>query len=378
QITRIAEIVADRHIKGGLLGFPWNSQSLQQEIAGRAGGLMNIDFARPWANRNPADDKYNVAIIGWDRAPAADEAAKLQKLKDAGTFILGFGPKDLPALAEEVKVCDAFIDTGLGADDRVVTLPNGEKVGQGNELVNMLNGWAFTGEFIAALTRKGKMPPIWKAFMYPDGREWMEKYFGKIQFHDPKEFPVPPIAPGVITRDFLNKIRANISWFQSTQNVRVNEAAYLIANDLNVERKTIVSAMGHAPWTFVGKYEDARWCDPYELDSGDSVHIENYKKTPVGALVLRLGYGGLDDKAAAIYAAKDQRVIMVSSPDPRPDSQSKVGVILDIDMGWKYGDALVSIPNYPIKLIPPSGIMQVVAYECINTEVLARLPKSTP
>ncbi|MEO6909251.1 MAG: hypothetical protein ABI210_15325, partial [Abditibacteriaceae bacterium] len=41
QITRIAEIVADRHIKGGLLGFPWNSQSLQQEIAGRAGGLMN-------------------------------------------------------------------------------------------------------------------------------------------------------------------------------------------------------------------------------------------------------------------------------------------------------------------------------------------------
>ena len=46
---------------------------------------------------------------------------------------------------------------------------------------------------------------------------------------------------------------------------------------------------------------------------------------------------------------------------------------MTIDMQWKYGDAAIPIENYPIKILPASGVMQVVAYEAINTEVLARL-----
>ena len=42
-------------------------------------------------------------------------------------------------------------------------------------------------------------------------------------------------------------------------------------------------------------------------------------------------------------------------------------------MGWEFGDACVTIKGYPIKLFPPSGVMQLVAYEAVNVEVLARL-----
>ena len=372
QIARVADLVAERHIKGGMIGFAWNSQSLQQELAGRAGGLMHIDFGRPWKDRSPEGDKYNVAIVGWDRTPGEGELAALQKLHDAGTYLIGFGPRGLPELAAYTKLCDAFFDTGLGADDRVVTLPNGEKAGRGNALVNMLNGWAFTGELVAALTRRGKMPTMWKAWMYPDGKQWSEKYFGKMQFHD--DFKIAPIAAGSITRTFLNDIRDNIRRFEATQNGKVAQAAQLIADDTKAGRKTIISAMGHAPWTYVGHYEDARWGTPFELESSVPNHVENYKNTPEGALLLRLGYGGMDNDAAAIYAGKKQRVILISVPDQRPDFQATKDVLMNIDMGWQYGDALVSIPGYPIKLIPPSGIMQIVAYESVNTEVLARLP----
>ena len=373
QITRVGEIVAERHINGGLIGFAWNSQSLQQDLAGRAGGLMYIDFDRPWKDRSPEGNKHNVVIVGWDRAPRGGELENLQKLKDAGTYVIGFGPRGLPELAEHIKLCDAYFDTNLGADDRVVVLPNGQKAGRGNAFVNMLNGWALIGETVGALTRKGKMPPMWRAWMYVDGKEWSNKYFGQEQFHDPKEFQVPPLAPGFITRAFLTEIRANIRRFETTQNDKVLRAAQMIADENSAGRKTIISAMGHAPWTYVGYYEDKQWGTPQELESTATHHVESYKNTPEGALVLRLGYGGLDDAAAAIYKGKKQRVILISVPDERPEFQATKDVVMNIDMGWQYGDAMVSIPGYPVKLTPPSGMMQIIAYESINVEALARL-----
>ena len=371
EMTRVAEVVAERNIKGGMLGFAWNSQSLQQDLAGRAGGLMHIDFGRSWKDRDPAGDKFNVVIVGWDRAPREGELANLQQLKAAGNYIIGFGPRGLPELAEFVNLSDAFFDSGLGADDRVVNLPNGAVAGRGNAFVNMLNGWAFTGEFVGALTRKGKMPPLWKAWMYVDGKDWSNKYFQQKQFHD--DFTIAPLAPGFITRAFLHEIRANIGRFETGQSEKVVQAAKLISDENNAGRKTIISAMGHAPWTYVGYYEDKKWGLPFELESSVPNHVESYKSTPEGALVLRLGYGGLDNDAAAIYKGKKQRVILISVPDERPDFQATQDVLMNINMGWQYGDAMITIPGYPVKMIPPSGMMQVVAYENINVETLARL-----
>ena len=371
EITRVAEIVAERNIKGGMLGFAWNSQSLQQDLAGRAGGLMHIDFGRNWKDRDPAGDKFNVVIVGWDRAPRDGELANLQQLKAAGNYIIGFGPRGLPELAEFVKLSDAFFDSGLGADDRIVPVSNRRKVGRGNAFVNMLNGWAFTGEFVGALTRKGKMPPIWRAWMYVDGKDWSNKYFQQKQFHD--DFTIAPLAPGFITKAFLNEIRANIGRFETTQSEKVVAAAKLISDESKAGRKTIISAMGHAPWTIVGYYEDKQWGEPHELESSVPNHVESYKSTPEGALVLRLGYGGLDNDAAAIYKGKKQRVILISVPDERPEFQATQDVLMNIDMGWQYGDAMVTIPGYPVKMIPPSGMMQVIAYENVNVETMARL-----
>ena len=41
-------------------------------------------------------------------------------------------------------------------------------------------------------------------------------------------------------------------------------------------------------------------------------------------------------------------------------------------VGFTFGDACVSLDGCPISILPPSGVMQVAAYESINAEVHAR------
>ena len=373
ELTRVAEIVADKLIRNGIIGAVFHQQSLEEEITGRSGGLLHMGFDRgAWSkDRTPEMDRHNVALVGWERAPGDGDLAQLQKFKAAGTYIIGFGPRGMKQLEEHVKLCDAFFDTGFGNDDRVVVLPNGSKAGRANLLVDMLNVWALQGEIVSALTRKGKMPTMWKSWMYPDGKDWSSKYYQKVQWHD--EFNIAPIAAGVLGRAYLTQIRAIVNSFQATQSTLVGRAADMIADEMKAGRKTIVATQGHAPWRFVGQYEDAKWGVLSDFDASAPAQVENHRKTPDGALVLRLGKHGLRKSEAAVLAEKKQRVILVTVPTPVEEFVPPAGLPLTIDMQWKFGDAAIPIENYPIKILPASGVMQVVAFEAINTEVLSRL-----
>src|ERR1051326_6651233 len=159
EIERVAEIVAQRHLNGGLIGFPWNSQALQQELMGRSGGMVCTGFDRGWKKERTEAEKTNdIAIISWERPPAASELKQLQDEKARGCYVIGFGPKHMPALTEHVKLCDAWFDTGFGENDSVVRFDDGSMGGRGNALMNTLHGWALTAEIVSALTRHGKMP----------------------------------------------------------------------------------------------------------------------------------------------------------------------------------------------------------------------------
>ncbi|NQU12092.1 hypothetical protein HQ590_14955 [bacterium] len=373
-ITKLAETVADRHLAGGTINFPWNYQSLQQELSGRAGGMVNMNHQwKPEKDRTAAEKSNDVAIIGWDRAPAPKEVDRLVALRKQGTFILGFGPKSMPALTNFVPLCDGFIDTGL-PDDRVVTLADGEKVGRANHLVNALNGWVFVGELVAALTRQGKMPAMWKAYLYKDGREWGARYMDKIQFHE--DFQVPPVKRGVLGRQYLDAIRALIRRFEQTQLRAVDQAADLVVQDLDAGKKPYLLSMGHMPWVYVGKYEDARWVTSLDFHSTVEYQVKAFReKFPEGGLGVRLGYFGEDQQARDLFREKNARLILITSKNAYPEMGDPDGVLVRIDMGMEFGDACLKLKGYPIQILPPSGVMQVVAYEAINTEVLARLAK---
>ncbi|MCK4275187.1 MAG: hypothetical protein KAX78_01650, partial [Phycisphaerae bacterium] len=375
---KAAEIVADRYIAGGLIGLPWNGYTLAYELYGRSGNIMHVGFDRPWKkNRTDAQKAKDVAIFGWDGPPRAADAKTLTELRKRGCYVIGFGPRGLPALAKLVPLCDVFFDNGLGGDDRVVKLPDNQRAGRANHLVNAINGWVFSAELVAALTRRGKMPTVWKAWAYADGRKWSDAYFRKKQFHD--DFTVPPIPAGRLGREYLDRIRYHFRRFRRRELVAVAGAAGRIAAEMGKGRKTVIASTGHMAMAFVGRYEDAAWARNIEVHHNVKSQLANFAKNAAdGGLVLRLGYLGMHRDVAELLRRKKSRVIHISAENPRPEFRPPADLAVDIDMGYAFGDACVQIDRYPLLLFPVSGVMQIAAYEAVNVEVLSRLATKKP
>lgn len=373
-ITLAAEVVARRHLNGGVIGFsPINYQSLEEELTGRAGGMINLGFDRVWTQERTAEQKKNdVALISWEHDPLPTDLEKMKALREQGVFIIGFGPAGMPSLAEHMKLCDVVFDTHTAGDDRVVTLPDGTKAGRCNHLINTLNGWTFIAEVVAALTRQGKMPPMYISYAKEEGKAWGEKYFLKKQFHD--DLAVAPIPAGALGKAYLTQIRSYIKTFRLTQLKGVREAAGLIYGQAKEGSKVLVLTIGHMPYTYVGRYEDARWAKLVDFEIPSQKEALEAEK-PMGKLVLRVGYFGESPEMKGIMTANLLRSIYISAGNPREGWQIPENRLLDIDMGIPFGDACVKIKDYPIKVFAPSGVMQIVAYEAVNAEVLARLAK---
>lgn len=225
---------------------------------------------------------------------------------------------------------------------------------------------------MAALTRRGKMPVILKSHTWEDSKEWNGRYRGKMTFHD--DLMIAPIPAGTLSRRYLDGIRELVKRFEATQAVSVAKAAELIVDELAQGRKTMVAQTGHTTFEHVGFYEDKIWAQPIVLYD-TAGRIKQYpESTPEGALALRLGYSGEDQKMTDVMRAHKQRILLIASlADKRPESQSKPDVLAAIDTGWDFGDALVTVEGYPIRIFPPSGVMQLVSYEAVNVEVLARI-----
>ena len=98
---------------------------------------MHCGFDRPWKEkRTEGEKRQDVAIFGWDSEPDERDLATVQKAKQRGAYVIGFGSGKMPQLASHRKTADVWFDTGRPADDRVVRLRDGSRVGKINHLIN--------------------------------------------------------------------------------------------------------------------------------------------------------------------------------------------------------------------------------------------------
>ena len=95
------------------------------------------------------------------------------------------------------------------------------------------------------------------------------------------------------------------------------------------------------------------------------------KDTPDGGLILRLDASGLHRSVNELFQRKKQRVLLITSENPLPENAIPASFSRRVDMGYAHGDACVWLDGYPIPILPPSGVMQVAAYEALSAEVLA-------
>ena len=374
DITAVAARLADRYDRGGLIGFPWIGSTLEQELFGRAGGLMHIGFDRAWKpERRPEEQALDAVVYSWDDRPDDGDLQRLKDDKAKGLLVIGFGPRRAAALAAHVAACDHWIETGAADDDRAVVMPGGGRAGKTNHFTNALNGWLLTGELVAALTRRGKMPTMWKAWITEDGRAWSEKYFRKTPYHD--DFTVPPLPPGEIGRRFLERTQFFLERLERTQLPAIEAAAADIAAELTAGRKTTVASSGHMAMSWIGRWDDAAWAVNHEVHDSVASQLESFARdTPDGGLVLRLDAYGLHRNVHQLFESKKQRVRLITAENPQPEFAVPPSYTPVIDLGYAHGDACVQLIGYPIPILPASGIMQVAAYESLGVEVLARVP----
>jgi len=178
-----------------------------------------------------------------------------------------------------------------------------------------------------------------------------------------------------MARAYIDKIRGYIKKYERTQLPSVNRAADLIVEEVAEGRKIALPTMGHMAWFFAGREEGSVWAmEPMDVAGELPQSVDLYlEKTPDKALALHLAYSGQFKTDQAYLKKKQQRVILITSENPRPEWKLPDDLLTRIDTGWEFGDAAVSIPGYPIRALPPSGVMQLIAYETVNVEVLSRL-----
>jgi hypothetical protein len=286
-------------------------------------------------------------------------------------LVIGFGAEHSAKLTEHVAACDAWIDSGSLDDDRVVELRDGHRVGKAEHFTNAVNGWVLTAEFVAALTRNGRMPTMWKSWSTTDGHAWSDRYFTKMQFHD--DVTIPPVAAGELGRQYIERIRYMVERLKRTQLAKLRTMAERIDSELRAGRKTMVASTGHMVMNYVGRFDDAMWAENHELHDNTEAQMSSFEKTtPDGALVLRLDANGLARSVHELFQRKHQRVLLITAENPRPEFSIPAGYELRVDPGFTFGDACVWLNGYPIPILPPSGVMQVAAYEAINVEVQKR------
>jgi hypothetical protein len=169
-------------------------------------------------------------------------------------------------------------------------------------------------------------------------------------------------------------MRDHMLRFKQTQLPAVNKAADLLTAELDAGKTPYVLSSGHMPWVYVGKYEDARWMKVLDFHATVEHQVKEVReKLPQGTLAVRIGYFGENQTGRDLYREKKVRLIQISSDSIYPEMRQPDDLAVKIDMGMAFGDACVKLDGYPIPLFPPSGVMQIIAYEAINTEVLSRL-----
>jgi hypothetical protein len=192
-----------------------------------------------------------------------------------------------------------------------------------------------------------------------------------MQFHD--DVVVPPVAAGELGRQYIERIRYMIERLKRTQLPQLQAMAGRIDAELTAGRKTMVASSGHMVMNYVGRFDDALWAENHELHDNVEAQMSGFEKTtPDGALVLRLDANGLHRSVHELFQRKHQRVLLITAENPRPEFSIPASCDLRVDPGFTFGDACVWLAGYPIPILPPSGVMQIAAYEAINVEVHQR------
>lgn len=362
DLTEAAEAVAPKLVGGGDIYIASVRPDFTSEGFIRSGGLMmlkeyNTD-QKVWAK--------DVVIVGWTDTECDETEMLLADLKKTGAFVVGIGSA-CGILGDKV---DAFLESKMDLEDSVVA-PFGQATYPFLSLQNLVLLWAFTGELVAACSRKGYMPAMFQSVLVPGARQ-RNADIGSSRFH--QTHTVSPVSSEVLGNRYIDHIQACLSRVCDREIEAIQKVAQACVDVREGGHHIYAYLISHFPVFQAGAPGDPQFMMPLETLRGETPdESELESKLQAGDLFFFLGYYRRPAKAYAIAREKKCQIVEIITGTDAPALE---GLEPDyvIHPGWHYTDSLVDVPGYDVRILPASGIMQSAIYWAVLGEMAMLSP----
>lgn len=346
-----AQTAADRFLQGGTLWVAGSIPRFDIEWLGRAGGLMPVSVMKAPGDVGATD----VLVYGCLAGSAASDAVLLRQTQERGGLVVAFGPAQS---AEALRpLVSHYLAVNLPADTPMRP--------QAEAAATLAVLWAFTGDLVGACTRQGKMPTLWQSVMVPGARDRNARYKGQRVHAD---VTVPPQAAGVLGERYLDGICAALTGLQSQQSTIAQAGTRL---------RTAVAAKHTVFHANLGHFEPARLLPPafpvgLSLLPGKDPDADLRRRGAAGDALLAVWY--TDMPRALLQAARERGLTSACILASNPGDAARDPTLADhlLDPQWVIGDALVEVPGYDVRILPPSGVLNATVFYAVLAEALAQ------
>ena len=359
-ITQTAETIAERIVAGHAVWLGGSYEGFIVEGYYRAGGMMKAGWLKKPEDLQAGD----VLLLGTVEGANPQDAILTRAARARGAMVVRIGPGE----GEGVDV-----DLGVPAEGvrRPGRPPHAEVSRYHAPLASVgdtMMLWTLTGEIVGALTRRGKMTPMFESVLVPGGKERNAEHL-KLQW----EPTCPPAQKaGRLGRTYLAHVTHYLSDLRETQLPKFAEAGRMVRQAIKTGKKAYVIPFGHLP-----PYEVALAADPgvFAKLPANTDGKALAQVVHAGDVVLYVGYYELpEDIATAAHAAGAKVISFVSGTPEKP--AEAMGADVSIKACWPFGDAAVSVEGYDVRILPPSGVMAGVGYWMVVAESLPPRPPS--
>lgn len=332
-MTQSAHDAAKRLIVGGKL-WAGGNPAFVSELCGRAGGVM---FIQSLGDNTPGAG--DVVLYGLPGGPPIPETAI-----QSGALVVAFGDGSIDGVPN--------VFSGYAADYAISPT-----------LASIVPAWIYTGNLIEACAQRGKMPVTYETIGLPGGHPRIQQYQAKGVFwidYDASEWDVK--GPLQLGAKYARSVAGILRRVEEEDREKLNRAGEWAARSLADNKTVYMYCMGHfvpdeAAKSEIGsRFKIAAW------NSGFTTLKPPDDEFSPGDLAIHIGYQhppyGLYERARP-DGAKIVYVDVLEHRDWKSDPNA-----IWIDPMWPWDDAVVTLPNYDIPMLPPSGIVNsAIAWE---------------
>ena len=363
-VTKAGEAVAQRLLAGGDLYIASVRFDFVSEGIGRAGGLILLKEYSPGVELGSKD----AVIFSWSNTTPDEDLFLARQLHASGAFIVGIGPRPEKGIATELlENVTVFLESSAPVPEDVLRRFKGETYPVVSQQ-NLALLWTFTGELVSALTRQGQMPAMYQSVLVPGARERDLAFRGQ-KFHQDHSVPAIPAGQlGLAYLKILGELYSSLSKEEVGAIEEVAQACLKVRRDGYQVHAWLVS---HYPHWQPGAPGDPQLIRPFERISGEVPQVEELLAAlEPGDLFFFLGYYRRPVEVYEAARSAGAKIVEVISGMGKPETAPPQPDYI-IQPKWPFGDALLTVPNYDVKIMPGSGAVQASIWWAVVGSMVA-------